>query len=756
MTGDPLFSLHYTSSSAEDLGRQRSLSELPSAVPQFFVSLVKLPVLIAAVLGFVIALLVSPRRMVMPFVLLATGLGTFVLIGIAGASVIERYLAVAALALLVFAAVFIGGFTMLRPGTRLRRVWLAGAIALVAFGIVFTATRMNVTRFDNELTLPRRRARRRSTRCCATRRCARGCAAARSRCPTTSSCPDARWIAGLDDHEVVARADPAARDTAARRRPLRDQPLRAVQARADQRERLGARSRCRRPSPRSSRRARSTPPMSPAEAARPGRGWIAAVGALLAGALVLRLVGIAPRPAVRLQRRRERPLRPARDRDVRAHLQPGLLHQPAGLHVPPARSSSSCAGAAREAVGDAYAADRGDGVRARACARARARDGRRRAAGVGRPAAVRPRRRRWSPPRCWPSPSCPSTTRTSRSTTCRRSRRCASRWSGSPACTARNRAPDYALAGAALGVACATKYTAGIVLVSLLAAAAASRGAAAARCRACAAWRWRACSRWPASWSPTRTRCWTSTRSATGLRQQSEASSDGGGKLGLTQESGILYYLETPTWGLGWLPALAALGGRRGPGAARPAAGARARPGAAAVRALHGRCRTASSRAGCCPSTRCCACSRRGRRSRRRAGWRAGRAGRSASWPAVAAGVLLCAQGLVFSVHNDVVLARDDTRQLARDWMVGQRPGRLEGGDRAVRAGPVGDRTRARRRPRPAAARAGTSGRPSRSRVNNDGTIRRGRGRIVSSRTTSARRARSWSAPTSAAATAGS
>ena len=32
--------------------------------------------------------------------------------------------------------------------------------------------------------------------------------------------------------------------------------------------------------------------------------------------------------------------------------------------------------------------------------------------------------------------------------------------------------------------------------------------------------------------------------------------------------------------------------------------------------------------------------------------------------------VLLCAQGLVFAIHNDVVLARDDTRQLARDWMV--------------------------------------------------------------------------------------
>ena len=58
----------------------------------------------------------------MPLVLLASGIGTFVLIGIAGLSVIERYLIVAALALLVFAAVGVGGFTMLRPGRAADRV----------------------------------------------------------------------------------------------------------------------------------------------------------------------------------------------------------------------------------------------------------------------------------------------------------------------------------------------------------------------------------------------------------------------------------------------------------------------------------------------------------------------------------------------------------------------------------------------------------------------------------------------------------
>ena len=38
------------------------------------------------------------------------------------------------------------------------------------------------------------------------------------------------------------------------------------------------------------------------------------------------------------------------------------------------------------------------------------------------------------------------------------------------------------------------------------------------------------------------------------------------------------------------------------------------------------------------------------------------------------AGALLCAQGLVFSVHNDRLLARADTRALARDWMVANIP----------------------------------------------------------------------------------
>ena len=48
-------------------------------------------------------------------------------------------------------------------------------------------------------------------------------------------------------------------------------------------------------------------------------------------------LGRRARAAVRLQRRRERALRPERDRPLRPRLEPALLRQPAGLHVPAAR-----------------------------------------------------------------------------------------------------------------------------------------------------------------------------------------------------------------------------------------------------------------------------------------------------------------------------------------------------------------------------------------------------------------------------------
>ena len=124
---------------------------------------------------------------------------------------------------------------------------------------------------------------------------------------------------------------------------------------------------------------------------------------------------------------------------------------------------------------------------------------------------------------------------------------------------------DYAARpGVGLGLACATKYTGGIV-----AAAAAWRSArprwrppARARRRAragsCSARGRRARRlrrRQPA------TRCSTSRPSATACSTRPTPPTTRSGKLGLTQSSGHLYYLWTFTWGLGWVPLVAAVVG---------------------------------------------------------------------------------------------------------------------------------------------------------------------------------------------------
>src|SRR5204863_173633 len=72
-------------------------------------------------------------------------------VAVAGLSVIQRYLLVPSLVVMVFCGVALAGWTMLRAGSRLRIVWAVGAAALVIFGVLFTALRVNVAKLDSEL-----------------------------------------------------------------------------------------------------------------------------------------------------------------------------------------------------------------------------------------------------------------------------------------------------------------------------------------------------------------------------------------------------------------------------------------------------------------------------------------------------------------------------------------------------------------------------------------------------------------------------
>jgi hypothetical protein len=229
---------------------------------------------------------------------------------------------------------------------------------------------------------------------------------------------------------------------------------------------------------------------------------------------------------------------------------------------------------------------------------------------------------------------------------------------------ARGSLGGYALAGLGLGLACATKYTAGILVLTIAAAALATpaggprlRGLGLAAALALVGF---------VAANPYAVLDFSAFRD--GLSHQSEASGDGGGKLGLSTDSGFVYYLSTTTWGLGWLPALFALGGAVGLAFRDRRLFAVLVPAPLVFLVFMGIQDRFFARWLLPVYPLLCLL----------AAWAAvalaARVRRRPALVAAGIGALLCLQGLVFSVHNDIALSRPDTRQLARDWMVANVP----------------------------------------------------------------------------------
>jgi len=207
VTGEPLYSLTATTGLAQELERTHGLSHVIESVWTFSERIDKLPVMLGALLGIPLALWIAPRRTLVPLAATVLLYLTYVLEGAGGASVIDRYLLGAATMLLLFCAVTLGGWWMLRPGALLRRVWIAGAAALVLFGAVSAAGTLSLSTLRNTLAYHEEF----HAGLAAALRDPRVARALR-RCPLLSLpnnklIPDARWILdSVGQHDIVARS----------------------------------------------------------------------------------------------------------------------------------------------------------------------------------------------------------------------------------------------------------------------------------------------------------------------------------------------------------------------------------------------------------------------------------------------------------------------------------------------------------------------------------------------------------------------
>lgn len=220
VTGNPFHSLTATSQLADDLGRERGIARAPRLLVSQLVDQARPPVAVAGLLGVGVLLLgpriglrrPSRRMRVVLLTLLLAGVLTFLAAGVAGLSLIPRYLSVPVVALTVLAALAAGGWVGLPSGSRWRRPWailvLIGAV--VGVGAYLTVKRDSVRSLGSELRFLADA--RQDVRDLMTD----PAVVAGARCgpislPTYRLVPEIRLQLDADGDQVVARSDPRAR-----------------------------------------------------------------------------------------------------------------------------------------------------------------------------------------------------------------------------------------------------------------------------------------------------------------------------------------------------------------------------------------------------------------------------------------------------------------------------------------------------------------------------------------------------------------
>ena len=120
VTGDPLFSIHHTDALAAELQREIPYSQIPRMSLSLLTEILKVPLLVLAGVGIVLAVRDRRRALAVPGAVAIVTLATYYVIATGGLPTVYRYLLPTGIGLLAFAAYALTGWARLPAGSRAR------------------------------------------------------------------------------------------------------------------------------------------------------------------------------------------------------------------------------------------------------------------------------------------------------------------------------------------------------------------------------------------------------------------------------------------------------------------------------------------------------------------------------------------------------------------------------------------------------------------------------------------------------------
>jgi hypothetical protein len=137
ITGQPLWSLTHTQSTASTLDRATGIADVPEYIPRRIGEILRPPTLLGAALGGVLSLLWLRRRAALAASAGVIAVVVFAAFASVGLPINSRYAFLAAAILCVFCGAGVFGWSRLERGDRRRPIWMIGStvvlVALVAY-----------------------------------------------------------------------------------------------------------------------------------------------------------------------------------------------------------------------------------------------------------------------------------------------------------------------------------------------------------------------------------------------------------------------------------------------------------------------------------------------------------------------------------------------------------------------------------------------------------------------------------------------